>query len=90
MDFLSNNLFWLFFTLTGVFMFVYQFGRGGRGTLSPLIMNIGAAALIVISILSFIFMWWQGGLAILVSFTIIWPIFWAMVFGLIGRVLREK
>jgi lipopolysaccharide export LptBFGC system permease protein LptF len=87
MDFLSSGLFWLFFALIGIFSFIYQFGRGGRGTLSPLIMKIGGLALIMITILSFVFMWWQGGVAILASW-IIWAIILGIVFGLLSRKSR--
>jgi hypothetical protein len=85
MEFLSSGLFWLFFVLSGVFSFVYQFGRSGRGTLSPLIRDIGVIALTIITILSFVFMWWQGGVAILVSWGVVWTIPIGIVFGLLSR-----
>lgn len=83
MDFLHNGLFWLFFVLTGVFMFVYQHGRNT----SRLIEHIGGIPLTIILVLSFIFMWWQGGVAILASW-LIWAIVEGTVSGLLGR--REK
>lgn len=84
MEFLSSSLFWLFFVLTGIFMFIYQFGRGGRGALSPLIMTIGGLALTIITILAFVIMWWQGGVAILVSW-FVWAVILGIGFGLLFR-----
>jgi len=84
MEFLSSGLWWTFFILTGLFLFIYQFGRQGHGTMSPIIMVIGGAASLVILILAFVFFWWQGGLGIAVSW-IVWSILTGIVFGLIGR-----
>jgi hypothetical protein len=89
MDFLSSGLFWMFFVLTGVFMFIFEVGySGGRGfltrSLSQFFMTIGGMALTIITILSFIFMWWQGGVAILVSSFI-----WMIITCIVGNSVRD-
>jgi hypothetical protein len=88
MDFLSNGLFWIFFALTGVFMFLFESGYSGKGILNTslcqLFMTIGGLVLTVVLILSFVFIWWQGGLAILVS-----DFIWMIIAFIIGNVLRN-
>jgi len=88
MDFLSNGLFWLFFALIGVFMFMFEFGYSGRGilkySLCQLAMTVGGLALNIIVILSLIFMWWKGGVAIIVS-TFIWMI----IAFIVGNIVRD-
>ena len=88
MDFLSSGLFWLFFALTGVFMFLFEFGYSSRGILTTslcqLFMTVGGFALTIVVILSFILMWWQGGVAILVSAFI-----WMIITFIIGNIVRD-
>lgn len=88
MNFLSSGLFWLFFALTGVFMFLFEFGYSGRGilkaSLCQLSLTIGGLALMIITILSFVFMWWQGGVAILVSGFI-----WVIITFVVGNIVRD-
>jgi len=88
MDFLSSGLFWMFFILTGVFMFVFEFGYSSRGILHSSVcqfsMTIGGIALTIITILSFIFMWWQGGVAILVS-----EFIWMIITCIVGNIVRD-
>lgn len=86
MTFLSNGLFWLLFFLLGFSLFIALYGRHSRGFFSPLMMHLGSGGVLIIVVLSFIFMWWQGGVAILVSWVI-----WAMVYGAFrGLILRQK
>jgi len=86
MDFLSNGLFWLFFSLVALFMLIFEIGYSGRGiltrSLSRLFMVIGNVALTIVGILSFIFMWWQGGVAILISCFI-----WMMIDTIVGNII---
>ncbi len=89
MDFLSSGLFWLFFALVGVFWVIHEFAHGGRDTLSLLINAIDTIAFCIVLILSFIFMWWQGGVAILVS-GFIWAIITGFVRGLLIRMSRDE
>ena len=88
MDFLSSGLFWLFFVLTGAFMFIFEIGYSGRGVLNAsfcqLFMTIGGIALTIITILSFIFMWWQGGVAILIS-----EFVWMIIATIVGNIVRD-
>jgi hypothetical protein len=88
MEFLTKGLFWIFFALTGLFMFVYEFGYSGRGifrtSLCQLSMTVGGFILFIIMILSFVFMWWQGGVAILISGFI-----WITVSAIVGNLLRN-
>ena len=87
MEFLSSGLFWFLFALTGVFMFILEFGYSGRGiltsSLSQLFLTIGEIALMIVLILSFTLMWWQGGVAILVSGFI-----WVIIASIMGNVVR--
>jgi len=88
MDFLSSGLFWIFFALTGIFVFIYEFGYSGRGILAAplcqLSMTIGGLALVIVTVLSFIFMWWQGGVAILISGFI-----WVIIAFIVGNIIRN-
>jgi hypothetical protein len=85
MEFLSTGKFWVFFVLIGFFSFVYQYGRGTRGQYSSLIKNLGGWAMMIITILAFVFMWWQGGLAILISWLI-----WAIITGITNGLLIRR
>lgn len=87
MDFLSSGQFWLFFALVGASLIIYEIGHSGhdilRPSLSLLFIATGGIASMIVLILSFIFMWWQGGVAILVSGFI-----WVIVTGLVGNIVR--
>ena len=48
-------------------------------------MAIGGMALTIVTILSFIFMWWQGGVAILVSGFI-----WVIIASVVGNIVRDS
>ena len=86
MDFLSSGIFWMFFALVAVFMLIFEIGYSGRGTLtrllSQLFMGIANIALIIIGVLSFIFMWWQGGVAILIS-----GLIWMMIDSILANII---
>ena len=88
MDFLSNGLFWLFFALTGVFIIIFELGYSGRGilrlSLCELLMAIGLLLSTIVMILSFIFIWWQGGMAIIISYLI-----WMIIATIVGNFLRR-
>jgi len=58
---------------------LFEFSYNGRNVLSHASLNICEAAMIITVILGFVFMWWQGGLAILVSL-ILWMIFNAFTY----------
>jgi hypothetical protein len=87
MDFLSSGLFWLFFALVGVSLIIYEIGHSGRDTLRPalslLFIATGGIASMIVLILSFIFMWWLGGVAILVSGFI-----WVIIASIVGNIVR--
>jgi hypothetical protein len=89
MGFLSSSLFWLFFALTGIFMVVFEFGYSSRGifraTLCQFFLAIGGFLLTVNLILSFVFMWWQGGIAILISYFI-----FMVVIAIIANIIRKR
>lgn len=70
MDFLSSSLFWLFFALIGILTFVSEF----RHRFFLPLVALGYFATTVVVILAFVFMWWQGGVAIFVSVLIWMPI----------------
>jgi len=88
MDFLSSGLFWLFFALTGIFWFILEIGYSGRGILArdlaQVAMQIGGTGLSIITILSFILMWWQGGVAILLS-----QFIWLIIMSVLGNIVLK-
>ena len=81
MDFLSSGLFWLFFALVAILMFVMEVGVRFVKTSFVAIGGWGGFAIVI---LAFVFMWWQGGVAILVS-TLIWMIIAMLT---VNRLLR--
>jgi membrane-bound ClpP family serine protease len=87
MDFLQSGLFWLFFVLLGVSLLIFDFGHRGRLPMTEkrILMLIGGAGLWIIPILAFVFMWWQGGVAILVS-----GLIWAIISLIVQRLLRAR
>lgn len=88
-EFLSSGLWWTLFCLMGLSTFISVFGRHGQGTLSPTINLIGNIAGFIIDIISFIFFWWQGGVAMIVAF-LLWTMFVVPVSSLIHGLIRLR
>ena len=84
-DFLKSGLWWVLFSLVGLSEFLALLGRKGIGqrALQPL----GDICGLVVTILSFICFWWQGGVAIIVSW-IIWLMFLMPLIDIIVLVSR--
>jgi len=88
-EFLSSGLWWTLFSLLGLATFTAILGRQGQGSMSPMINMIGIIAQCIIATLSFIFFWWQGGVAMIVAW-ILWTMFLSPITALIIGSLSSR
>lgn len=86
MDFLSTEIWWVFFILGALSYFISSFGYHGRGTRSSQIEAIGGLGLIIFVVLTFIFSGWRGGIGIIVAL-FLWAVVAERILWLIFRKL---
>ena len=86
MDFLSTEIWWVFFILGALSYFISSFGHHGRGTRSPQIESIGGLGLIIFVVLTFIFSGWRSGIGIIVAL-FLWAVVAERILWLIFRKL---